>query len=333
MEQNEQIDNVNIPDFDPFNLETPGKDSRFVLKIPGPEKPLICKILPDPRYGNGKSWYRPHRQFPFMIGPNPDTDTRQKTCMSFFGGSSPENDAYWEYKKKFAELKKLGKGNSIEATKLEALTKKFNPKDGGWLLIIEPESSVVKAVRVGISVLQFLTGKEATDTKPAIPSLIKKMAADGVSPFDVRQSKPKRGWIKIYKTGTGLATRYFVEPVEVDVPFEQNGRKLMAKDYAELNVHEKILGNQLTMADLPDVLDFEKKFAWTPDECQTFVNSLGTEVPERFRKKRPAEGRTDETDEAQGETKVNSIDSLPSLPGASLGDLATAPISPIEIPF
>lgn len=323
---------IDFLNFDPNNLETPGRDSRFVLKIPGPDKPLICKVIPDPRNGNGRSWYRTLRQFPFMIGPNPDTDTRSKVCMSFFGERSPENDAYWEYKKKLAELKKLGKGNSLEATKLEAIVKKFQPKEGGWLLIIEPESPLVKAVRVPITVLQQLTGKDATETKPAIPSLIKSMASEGVSPFDVKHSKPKIGWIKIYKTGEKLATRYHVEPVKHDVPITQNGKTYTVKDYTELNVHEKILSGKLMMSDLPDVVDFEKKQAWTLDECEAYVKSVGTEVPERFQKRAKSEGRIDETDEASAPQVIASLDALPVFPGVT-GGPETSVVASDEIPF
>lgn len=330
--------------FDPHALEAPGNDSRFVLKIPGPDRPLICKILPDPGYGSGKSWYRPLKQFSHMVGPNPDTDTRQHVCQSFFGLSSPENDAYWEYKKAAADLKKQGKGNSIEYSKLEALTKKFQPKNGGWLLIIEPESPVIKAVRVPVSVLDLLNGKEKTEYKPAIPSLIKQMAADGVSPFDIVQQKPKQGWIKIYKTGEGLATRYFVEAVTVNLTVEKDGRKFSATDYQELNVHAKILAGELTRADLPDVVNFEKKFAFTPEESATYVKSQGTAVPQRFLKAaQPANGRKDETDEAQRPgaavpTTVASLADLPAMPvsapAASGGGAEIKAVTNLdEIPF
>jgi hypothetical protein len=325
--------NQDFLNFDPNALETPGRDSRFILKVPGPDKPLICKIIPDPRYANGKSWYRPLKQFPFMVGPNKDTDTRQKTCMSFFGEESPENNAYWEYKKQLSVLKKAGKGNSIEATKLDVMVQKFYPKEGAWLLIIEPESPVIKAVKVPQSVLQFLTGKDATDTKPAVPSLIKALAADGVSPFDVRQSKPTLGWIKIFKTGQGLATRYHVVPAQREIEVEHQGRKIKATEYQPLNVHEKITTpGQLTIADLPDVVDFERKFAWTLEECETFVKSNATVVPDRFLKRnRQPEGRVDETDEHQGAAALQVLDSLDAvpLPGSAVPTIANLD----DIPF
>ena len=319
--------------FDPHALEAPGNDSRFVLKIPGPDRPLVCKVLPDPGYGNGRSWYRPLKQFSHMVGPDPEKDIRQHVCQSFFGLSSPENDAYWEYKKAASELKKQGKGNSSECAKLEALTKKFQPKNGGWLLIIEPESPVIKAVRVPISVLDLLNGKEKTEYKPAIPSLIKQMAADGVSPFDIVQQRPKQGWIKIYKTGEGLATRYAVEAAKVDLEVEQNGRKFRASDYQELNVHAKILSGELTRADIPDVVGFERKFAFTAEESATYTQSHGTVVPERFRKTKRPEGRQDETDDAPaGYSVVASLAELP-LMTASGGTEAKAVVLSDEIPF
>jgi hypothetical protein len=321
-------------DFDPNGLETPGKDSRFILKVPGPDKPLICKIIPDPTYANGKSWYRPLKQFPFMVGPNKDTDTRQKTCMSFFGERSPENDAYWEYKKALSALKKAGKGNSTDATKLQTIVDRFYPKEGAWLLIIEPESAVIKALKVPQSVLQLLTGKDATETKPAIPSLIKTLESEGLSPFDVRRQKPTLGWIKIYKTGEKLATRYHVVPCTREIEVEHQGRKIRATEQHPYNVHEKILiPGQLTRADLPNVVEFERKFAWTVDECDAFVKSVGTVVPERFLKRgRQQEGRVDETDEAaptgSAPVLVSSLDDLP-LPGSAVPTIANID----DIPF
>lgn len=318
----ENINNqaVDFLNYNPHEVEAPGRDSRFILKIPGPDKPLICKVIPDPRNGNGRAWYRSLRQFQYLIGPNRDTDTRNKVCMSFFGERSPENDFYWECRKKLSELKKLGKGNSVDAQKLEVYAGEkglFKPKEGGWLLVIEPESPIVKAVRVPITVIQLLTGKDATEHKPAIPSLIKSMASEGVSPFDIKQQKPKIGWIKIYKTGEKLATRYHVEPVKHDVPVVQNGKTYNVKDYTELNVHEKILSGRLVVGDLPDIVDFESKQAWTLDECEAYVASLGTAVPERFLKRTRQEGRTDETDEPAH--VVSSLDALPVLPTVTAG--------------
>jgi len=320
----------NIFSFDPFALETPGKDSRYITKVPGEEKPLICKILPDPTYANGKSWFRPIKSFGFLTGPNPDTDMRMKVCMSFFGEHSPENDAHWEYKKQLSELKKAGKGNSTDAAKLKLMADKLYPKEGGWLFFIEPESPTIKALRVPASVLHILNGKEASDTRPAIPSLIKGMAADGVSPFDVGQQKPKLGWLKIWKTGAGMATRYHVAAVQEEKVVEVSGKKYSSRDYVEMNVHEKILKREITMADLPNVVDFERKFAWTHAECLAYVESACTKVPERFLKtgKKP-EGRVDETDEAAPTATVASLDALPKAPNLTV----TAVVDSDDIPF
>lgn len=327
--------------FDPHALEAPGSDSRFIIKIPGPDRPLICKILPDPGYANGKSWYRPHKQFSHLVGPNRDTDTRQHVCQSFFGLSSPENDAFWEYKKALGELKKQGKGNSVEAAKLEALCGEkgiFKPKNGGWLLIIEPESPIIKAVRVPVSVIDLMNGKDKTEYKPAIPSLIKQMAAGGVSPFDIVQQKPKQGWIKLYRTGEKMATRYFVEAAEVNLTVEKDGRKFSATDYQEFNVHSKILSGELTRADLPDVVVFERKFAFTPEEALAYVKSQGTAVPSRLLKVSSSkEGRTDETDESSpsGQATVASLADLPpmNLGLAQTGVEVKAVTNLDEIPF
>jgi hypothetical protein len=301
-------------DFDPFNLDSGNKlNSKFITKIPsGVDKAIICKIIPDPTYMGGKSWVRPLRQFPYNIGPNPEKDGRTKTCLSFFeeGASSPENDKFWEVRKQLADLKKAGQGESIEGKKLENLVKKLQSRNGGYLLIIEPDSSTIKALKVSTSVLDILNGKDATQYKPALPSLIKTMALEGRSPFDVRKNHPEEGWLRIYKTGEGLATRYFVEPMMTTEVVEQNGKKFRSESYSKHQVHEKILKGQVTLADFPDVVAFEKKNAWTREECEAYVASSCTVVPERFLRK--PEGRMDETNE-QPRNVLASLADLPML--------------------
>ncbi len=318
---------VDFFNYNPEEVEAPNRESRFLTKVPEESKAIICKIVPNPRYANGKSWYHPIRQFVYVAGPNPEKDKRTKACMSFFDERSPENDAYWTYKKEFSALKRLGKGNSVEAKKLEDLSKTFQPKDGGWILFVEPNSPTIRALKLPISAIHCLTGKDATEYKPAIPSLIKAMASDGLSPFDIRKNKPKLGWIRIYKTGEGLATRYVVEAVKHEVLLEDKGKKFKASDYTELDVHEKFLTGQVTLEDFPDVVEYERKHAWTVAECDEYTKSLGTVVPERFLKK-SNEGRVDETDENDQSKTVNSLAALDSL-------LPSAPkaVSSDEIPF
>jgi hypothetical protein len=322
--------NVAIADFDPFELTAGGKtDSKFITKIPsGQDKAIVCKIIPDPNYNGGKAWYRPLRQFQYQIGPNKDKDTRTKTCLSFFeeGASSPENDAFWENRKALAELKKRGQGESIEGKKLEALVAKLQSRNGGYLLIVEPDSPTIKALKVSTSVLDILNGKDATQYKPALPSLLKTMALDGRSPFDIRRNHPKEGWVRIYKTGEGLATRYFVEPVQYEEIVEQNGKKFKSTNYSQLTVHEKILSGQVTMSDIPDVVAFEKKNAWTREECDAFVTSGCVTVPERFLRK--PDGRMDETNEEPR----NSLASLADLPLLE-NIVVTESVSTEDIPF
>jgi hypothetical protein len=321
-----------IGNFDPNTVETPGRDSSFITQVPGADRPLIIKIVPDPRYEGGRKAYRPARFIKYLAGPNPETDTREHICGSFFGKPSPENNAYWEYKNKLKALKAAGQGNSVDAQKLEAQLKLLKQSDKGWLLVIEPNSPKIKAVRVPQSVLDYINGREADANRPAVPNVIKKMANDGYSPFDIGQKTPKLGWLKLYKVGEKMATRYFLEPATTEVEIENNGKKYKATDYAEFDVHEKILKGDVEMSDIPDVVEFEKKYAWTTEESEEYVRSACTVVPERARKKTNQEGRKDETDEAVAATAAGGVP-----PVATMGLPQAAEVTKVasldDIPF
>jgi hypothetical protein len=271
--------------YNPDDAQDPKSQSNITFAIPDETRPLIFKILPDFRYGNGKSWYRPLRSFTFQAGPS-EKDKRKRPCLTFFGETvSPELEYYKKLKQESDAMNKLGQGNSAEAVVLKSKLAIFKPSDMAYILYIEPGSPEIKAMKVSVSVINCIKGREANQYSPAIPSLIKSMAADGVSPFDIFSPKAEVGWVKLWKTGEGLGTRYHVAVDEKTLEIEQNGKKYYSKEMTTHKVHEKIAQRKFVEADFPDVLAFEERNRWTPTELERFIESEGTQVPERFLKK------------------------------------------------
>jgi hypothetical protein len=280
----------------PDNVQRPGRESRLIFEIPGPDKPLVCKCLFDPR---GKQSFIPIAYFPHLLGPNPETDTRyHPSRKSLDLGDSPENDRYWELAHELKRLREAGRKESAEYQRLSELKKTFNSKDKGWLFIVEPNSATIRAVKIGAAIINRLFGKEKTYHRPEVKSIIKEMKTKGLSPYDMRNNE---GWIKIYKTGAKLATEYFVELVDHEIQVEHGGKTIPTRVPTELQVHEKIQASDLVLSDFPDPVKFECESVWTLEESQAFVESEGKEIPERCFKKKGDGGGSQEAGAASEE--------------------------------
>jgi len=305
----EKNNNVDIHgNFDPFDVPKAGRDVRFIVKIPGPEKPMIVKFLRDPR---GKQAYVPVDYYKHKIGPD-KKDVRFHPCLRSISGSrSPEAEKYYEIRDK---LNALGKGAAqADVDKLKAELFTFYPSSKGWFFIVEPASSTIKAVRLPKAVINRLFGKEESQYRPAIPALLKEMGQRNLSPYNLKSNE---GWVKIYKTGEGLGTTYTIEMATHETEGEVDGQKALITRPVVFEVHEKIVTSNVTMTDFPDPVDFEQRSAFTMEEAERFTETLGDVVPERFLKN----SNTDETDEpapagmetAEGSAaQVQEVDDIP----------------------
>jgi len=327
---------------DPFNVQPPGRESRFVFAIPTEDKAIVCKLLFDPR---GKQSYIPVDYYNHQIGPNKETDTRSHPSRKSLGlGDSPENDAYWDYAKQLSVLRKEGKGETPEAKKLEKLKDMFYARQKGWLYFVTPGSATIYALKITKAVINSLFGKDATQYRPEVKSILKEMGSNNMSPYDISS---KVGWLKLYKTGQKLATEYHVEVAETTIQVDHNGRKIPAKQPFEADVHEKIKNSDVTLDDFPDPVKFEIEQCWSLEESQAFVDSAGTVVPERCLKKN--QGKFDETQEAApaaaetaqtttetaAGTDDTDLDAMNNIPEAAGADAEGGPSTPEldEIPF
>lgn len=290
--------------------------SKFIYKIPEENNPLICKFIVDPRSGER---FVPMVYFKHKIGPS-DQDVRTHVSLASINrGKAPENEFYWENKKKLSVLKKAGKGDSEEARKLDALVKAFAPKNGGYMYITQPDNSDVKVLKLNTMLLNEIFGREKTDYYPEIRGVISEGRETGVSPYYLDRLD---GWVKIWKSGSGLNTRYFVQYHQIDTEVEtKTGKKIKVKEMAEIQAHPKVLATYLgekeseqgflSMDDFPDVVEREAKYAWTEAESNRFVEGFGSisSVPDRVLRRQ----QKDETDEASapasGDPKKSSVNS------------------------
>lgn len=267
---------------DPLNVDQPGKNNKMVFSIPGPERPLVCKLIYDHLYSKGKNSYVSVTQCRHSTGPR-ETDVGYHTLLNTFGEDmTPEIDNYWEHKKLLSALRKEGKGDTLEAKKAEKIINSLYPSDKAWFYFVEPESSLIRAVRVPISITNRMFGKKATQNRPEVPSLLKEMAKRGLSPYDVTKTD---GWIKIYKTGVGKATVYHVELAETEEERMIEGGKAIVKKCMNANVHEKIRTSDVQLSDFPDVLAFERQHSFTRAESETWIASGFTVIPSKFAKR------------------------------------------------
>jgi hypothetical protein len=303
--------------YDPAEIKTTTRQSKITFEVPGPDKPLVFKIVPDPRFMGGKMLFRPVVLYPYSVGPT-NKDKRFRTCLSFFGETAPEKEVYDTAKKNLDVLNKSGQGNSDEAKKLAATVALFKPTFAYYVLYIEPNSPDIKAIKLKKSAIECVTGREANQYQPALPDLRKQMAADGVLPNDLFNPKSNsKGWLKLWKEGVELATRYHIVPLKDKTSTVIDGKTYYMDDYIELPVHERIAKKQFQIEDFPNVLEFEEKSRWTLNEVERFIESSGTEVPERFYKKQKPDGQNAANNpevalaNLQASAVLESIDDIP----------------------
>jgi hypothetical protein len=280
---NENNQGLGFDCYDPNALAAPTKFANHILnKIPGADAPLICKLVPDvldPKLAtSGRlSPYYAFTEHTHIIGVNNRTGEplyRGHTCQKTMGNKHcAECDAYYEIMDK---LKLAGEGTP-EGKKLKALTKLFKPAEKAWVYFVTPEGNTVKSLRLPKDLINKLWGKPKTKYRDAVPSLIDAMRQDGMNPFDLNS---KTGWIKIYKTGEGFGTNYFVEVATREEVEMENGRAIGKRTrYVEAEVSE-FIRKSYPRSDLTDCRKIQAASAFTPEESVAFAQTAVT--PDRI---------------------------------------------------
>jgi len=266
---------------DTGNVTAPGKESTLMFKVPeGKDKALIVKFLVDPR-NNGKA-YIPVNHYPHMVGPDPQFHTRSHLAQDLAGnGDDIELNARIGYYRERKRLTETGSTDVARIAQLNKLIDKCKNKESGWFFVVEPNSSVIKAVKLGVSVCNQIFGRTYKDKDP-VPSLLKHVSQKGISPYDLTSDNAELGWFKIYSTGKGLGKKYHVELAQDEISKVVDGETFTKLQPSRFELAEKIKKLDLELADFPDPMAFEIKNAFTLEETQQFIDSLYTKVPDRF---------------------------------------------------
>lgn len=247
-----------------------------IIKTPTKENALVCRLLPDSLRGNAQ--YFEVDLIKHMVGPDPQKDTRYHLSRRMLNDKSPETDRYWDVVKEMKALKDKGQENSEEFRKLDFQKKLFNTNKRYWLLVLPLGESKPKALQVTWKAIKELFGAPARGKDPAHVGLVETMKAKGRSPYNLKSDK---GWVKIWREGTGLETTWKVEEAKIE-------KKIDGEDVTvplSQAVPEDLF--KLKKSDIPDLgkLDMTEEKVWTLEECERFVASLGTAIPDRCKKR------------------------------------------------
>lgn len=250
-----------------------GVASAVINTVPGPDSPLIFKIVAQKRpSGTYEGYWRVthHTHLVGDLDPTNKKNYRSHLCQKTLGRECPECDKYWNNYKEMKELEKVGKKGTPEYNRLESQNKVLRPSDKGWVFVVLPDQPTVKAIKLPRSVLDQLWGKAATKFRPAIESIINKMVADGADPYNLQS---ETGWIKVWKVGEGIGTQYHVEPATTVADVTMAGGKVgKATVPVELKVHDRI--GSLTTKDLPNLGKMEEKNIWSEEDSKFFSENF-----------------------------------------------------------
>lgn len=253
--------------------------NQFTLRI---DDPIICKLVRHPNFKTetGENKFQVViRYWPFKIGNEPG-DIRYRPCNESLGkGQSKEYEYYKGLYKKLDTLKEDGKKDSEEYKILEDKIKKIKPKYFYYYLYITPESPVVKALKAPISVHNQIAGRVATQFREEIPSVFDNALKKGMNiSLTGDTEKNKKGWIKIWRTGEKMGTRYHVA---IDSRKEVKDFDGTTAEVTVHNTHPSPDINAISKGEWPDIYTHEERFAWTQEECQEWIDSDFTKTPER----------------------------------------------------
>lgn len=308
---------MNLNEVDVMNLGKPseddgkgGKNSNLTLKVPGPDNPLIIKLVPTLK----GLLYQPVEYYKYQVGPNPQTDSRSRPSAASLGLADKdiENEEFWKNVKELSALKKAGMTKEAPQFKaIQQIVKMYEPSKGGWLYYYEPDSPTIKALKLNPSMINTLFGRKGEGQIKDIPSIVDAIHKRGMSPYKPSNTKC---WLKIYKTGEKLATEYHVE---LFTTTEHDSEGNETKKNVERPVHAKFLDAKtvLTTEDYPDTLSFDQAQLFTDDETKEFIKTNGIVTPERFNRK------ARNTDEASTDVSTTTVANVVSSLSLNISDI------------
>lgn len=291
------------------------KKDAILKKFPGPDSPLICKLVPDLLRGrvDGKFFeYFEIQEHGHVGGVNKKGEKMiySHPCRKSLGEKScPECDRYWHEKERL----KLAGEHSAEGKAIKAVVDLLAPRRKVWVYFVTPESDQVKAVKMSKDLMNQLWGAPANKYKGEIASLIAGMKTKGMSPYDL---KNPIGWMKIYKTGEGLGTRYFAEVAKKEEVIMENGRPAGTVNRFVSSPVSEYLMTSFDVKSLVDFRKIESERAFTPDESADFAKTLIT--PQRVIDMWKKEEETETPDATE---KTQSVEKVMASIGPNLSEI------------
>lgn len=292
---------------DDNRMKETGFKSQIVKKYPESEKDaLVVKFLlnnnPN-RKPMSATECEPMKWWPCRMNPDDPKSTQYRPDREFLGlGRSPEADHFdaimqdlIEARSKVKALKSVN-GKASEIKKAEALVKvaeakkdMYKPRYGGYIFFTEPNSDTIKALKFSTALKNRIWGRKGNDYIKPVASIVDELSKKGRACFVNGEDAElnKTGWVKIWKTGVGLATEYHIEEDNILVKEKTaSGKDIEYLDPKEHDIGKKIkayiAGEPIPENAVPDVFEQEEKNAWSEEESESYLET-GV-IPERVMK-------------------------------------------------
>lgn len=313
---------------DAAQVVAPGGDTVIIKSLPGPDSPLVFKIIPQKRASGKSEGYWAITKHTHLVGdrdPKNKKNYRGHLCQKTAGQADcPECDKYYALTGEMKALEKAGKKGTPEYLRLETQSKVIQPSYKGWMLVVLPDSPKVKAICVSKDVINKLFGKAATSFKPAVESLINKMVANGNDPYNL---KSQTGWIRAWKEGEGMGTTYTVEEAKQTVQVPIEGNMVTATVPAKFSVHENIFKTK--RSELPNLGKFEERNVWKKEDSAFMATNF--RAPDHVLAAGQGQSEEDDNPLSVG-AEVPVTTALPTMPEEAKVAAATNPaVSPEAI--
>lgn len=258
------------------NASRPGFKSNIITSIDA--EPTIVRLCRNPviKQEAVEVFY-----FEYKLGKN----TYTRPCRNSLGvGPNPTLEKYKELLKIRDELKSAGKADTETYKENEALLKLFKPKKKYYLFGFEPGETTLKAIKVSPLIIDQIWGYKGNQYKKAVPSLKDTIAKKGIPIFMVGdKDKNDIGWVKMWRTGEKLGTSYHISLHTKTVQKEVDGMIIDVPVPVKIEIPDSLYETGIDTSNVPDVVEFEKKYAWSLEEEQLFVKNLGQFVPQRIK--------------------------------------------------
>ena len=251
-----------------------GAENSTTVQVGTESNPLIIKLAFDPRWGNHATFLEVSYHKFYSQYSNVAKSARSFLCLKNYGEKCPACDARYSAWKEKEKLVKAGQAIPKQMTEILDL---FKGSTKAWCIVIQPNADSVRALKIPYSLqLLLFGGMDRQNNK--VKGLVNEMRERGRSPFDLKASK---GWLKVWKTGEELNTKYFAsECYDAVIEVDDNGEETEKRKYFTANVGSKIFS--LTLDDIPVCLDLEYDSAkWNAAEVLQYVKTDGIDRPAR----------------------------------------------------